>query len=29
MSGFEILTGLVTLAVFAFLLYTLVRAEDF
>lgn len=29
MSGFELLTGLVTLAVFVFLLYTLVRAEDF
>ena len=29
MSGFEILTGVVTLAVFVYLLYTLIRAEDF
>ena len=29
MTGFEILTGLVALAVFVYLVYTLVRAEDF
>ena len=29
MTGFEILTGLVTLAVFVYLIYTLIRAEDF
>ena len=29
MTGFEILTGLVTLAVLVYLVYTLVRAEDF
>jgi K+-transporting ATPase KdpF subunit len=29
MSGFELATGLVTLAVFIYLLYTLIRAEDF
>jgi K+-transporting ATPase KdpF subunit len=29
MSGFELLTGLVTLAVFVYLVYTLIRAEDF
>jgi K+-transporting ATPase KdpF subunit len=29
MSGFELLTGLVTLAVFIYLVYTLIRAEDF
>ena len=29
MSGFELLTGVVTLVVFVYLLYTLVRAEDF
>lgn len=29
MSGFELLAGLVTLAVFVYLVYTLIRAEDF
>jgi K+-transporting ATPase KdpF subunit len=29
MTAFEILTGLVTAAVFVFLVYTLLRAEDF
>jgi K+-transporting ATPase KdpF subunit len=29
MTGFELVTGLVTLAVFAYLIYTLIRAEDF
>ena len=29
MSGFELLTGLVALAVFVYLAYTLLRAEDF
>ena len=29
MNGFEALTGLVTLAVFVYLIYTLIRAEDF
>jgi K+-transporting ATPase KdpF subunit len=29
MTGFEILTGIVTLAVFVYLVYTLIRAEDF
>jgi K+-transporting ATPase KdpF subunit len=29
MTGFEILTGLVTLAVLVYLVYALIRAEDF
>ena len=29
MTGFELLTGLATLAVFVYLVYTLIRAEDF
>jgi K+-transporting ATPase KdpF subunit len=29
MTGFELLTGFVTLAVFIYLVYTLIRAEDF
>jgi K+-transporting ATPase KdpF subunit len=29
MTGFEILTGLVTLAILVYLVYALVRAEDF
>jgi len=29
MTGFEILTGIVTLAIFVYLVYTLIRAEDF
>ena len=29
MTGFELLTGVVTLVVFFYLLYTLIRAEDF
>jgi K+-transporting ATPase KdpF subunit len=29
MTGFEILTGLVALAVFVYLVFTLIRAEDF
>jgi K+-transporting ATPase KdpF subunit len=29
MTGFELLTGVVTLVVFAYLIYTLIRAEDF
>lgn len=29
MSGFELLTGVVTLIVFIYLIYTLLRAEDF
>jgi K+-transporting ATPase KdpF subunit len=29
MNGFELLTGVVTLIVFIYLVYTLIRAEDF
>lgn len=29
MTGFEVLTGMVALAVFVYLVYTLIRAEDF
>lgn len=29
MNGFELLTGVVTLVVFIYLVYTLIRAEDF
>lgn len=29
MTGFELLTGVVTLVVFVYLIYTLIRAEDF
>ncbi|MGP1674854.1 MAG: potassium-transporting ATPase subunit F [Candidatus Limnocylindrales bacterium] len=29
MSGFELLAGVVTLVVFVFLLFTLIRAEEF
>jgi K+-transporting ATPase KdpF subunit len=29
MNGFELLTGVVTLVVFIYLIYTLIRAEDF
>ncbi len=29
MTGFELLTGVVALIVFVYLIYTLIRAEDF
>jgi K+-transporting ATPase KdpF subunit len=29
MTGFELLTAIVTVAVLVYLLYTLIRAEDF
>lgn len=29
MTAFELLTGVLTLAVFIYLIYTLIRAEDF
>jgi K+-transporting ATPase KdpF subunit len=29
MIGFEILTGLATIAILVYLVYTLIRAEDF
>ena len=29
MNGFEVLTGIVTAAIFLYLVFTLIRAEDF